>query len=195
MRSVVICRPGCNALRPKYQLLIVLVEGPAGIGRAALAALWDLLIRISGIVLFALLIVAYATGEEFPHTHVMIAYAIGALLAVGILWAVVRPHHDRFPPLIYSPRGMKALFQNADPVPKTLASVFFILAALPLCAMILMLLTHTLWGTTWIDEMHEVVAYFTVGLVGFYIAMVGIASSGYVEDRVRRMLRGNRHPR
>lgn len=154
--------------------------------------IWDLLIRMAGIVLFVLLIVAYATGEEFPHTHVMIAYAIGALLAVGILWAVVRPHHDRFPPLIYSPGGVKTLFQNADTVPKTLASMFFILAALPLCALILMLLTHTLWGTTWIDEMHEVVAYFTVGLVVFYIAMVGIASSGYVEDRVRRMLRGSR---
>lgn len=58
---------------------------------------------------------------------------------------------------------MKALFQSADGVPKTLASMFSILAALPLCALILMLLTHALWGTTWIDEMHEAVAYFALG--------------------------------
>jgi cytochrome b len=156
--------------------------------------IWDLLIRLSGIALFVLLVVAYSTGEEFPHTHVMIGYAIATLVAAGIFWAVVRPHHAQFPPTVYSPRGIKVLFQNADRVPKTLASVFLILAALPLCALILMLLTHTLWGTTWIDEMHEVVAYFAVGLVAFYVAMVGIASSGHIEDRLRKMFGGNKHP-
>jgi len=156
--------------------------------------IWDLLIRLSGIALFILLVVAYSTGEEYPHTHDMIGYAIAVLFVVGIFWEIVRPHHDRFPPIVYSPRGIRAQFQNADAVPKALVSVFLILVVLPFCSLILMLLTHTLWGTTWIDEMHEVVAYFAVGLVIFYIAMVGIASSAYVEDRVRKMLRGNKHP-
>jgi small-conductance mechanosensitive channel len=156
--------------------------------------IWDLLIRLSGVALFVLLVVAYSTGEEFPHTHVMIGYAIAILVAVGIFWAIVRPRHDQFPPIIHSPRGIVAQFQKADTVPKTLASVFSILGALPLCALILMLVTHTVWGTTWIDEMHEVVAYFAVGLVAFYIAMVGIASSGYLEDRVRKLFKGNRRP-
>lgn len=156
--------------------------------------IWDLLIRISGIALFVLLVVAYSTGDEFQETHMMIGYAMAALVVAGIFWTIVRPHHDRFPPIIYSPHGIKAQFRNADTVPKTLAFVFLILAALPFCALLLMLLTHTLWGTTWIDEMHEVAAYFAVGLVAFYIAMVGIASSGYVEDRVRKMFKGPKHP-
>ena len=79
--------------------------------------MWDLLIRLSGIALFVILIVAYSTGEEFPHTHVMIGYAIATLLAVGIFWAIVRPHHDRFPSIVYSPSGIKAQLQNADKVP------------------------------------------------------------------------------
>jgi cytochrome b len=156
--------------------------------------IWDLLIRVSGIALFVLLIVAYSTGEEYPHTHVMIGYAIATLFVFAIFWEIVRPHHDRFPPIVYSPRGLKAQFRDADRVPKALASVFLIMAALPLCTLLLMLLTHTLWGTTLIDEMHEVVAYFAVGLVVFYIVMVGIASSGYVEDRLRKMFKGNKHP-
>jgi cytochrome b len=156
--------------------------------------IWDLLIQLSGIALFVLLVVAYSAGEEFPHTHMMIGYAVAALVATGVLWAVVRPHDARFRLTDYSPRGIKAEFQNADRVPRTLLSVFLILAALPMCALILMLLTHTLWGTTWIDEMHEVVAYFAVGLVVFYIAMVGIASSRYIEDRLRRKLKGNKPP-
>ncbi len=156
--------------------------------------IWDLLIRLSGIALLILLVVAYSTGEEFPHTHVMIGYAIATLVAAAIFWTIVRPRHARFPQSVYSPRGIRAQFENADTVPRTLVSVFLILAALPLCALILMLLTHTLWGTTWIDEMHEVVAYFAVGLVVFYVAMVGIASSGYVEDHLRKLFRGNKHP-
>jgi hypothetical protein len=156
--------------------------------------IWDLLIRLSGIALLVLLVIAYSTGEEFPHTHVMIGYAIAALMAGAIFWAVIRPHHAQFPPTVYSPRAVKAMFQNADRVPKMLASIFLILAALPLCALLLMLLTHTLWGTTWIDEMHEVVVYFAVGLVAFYVAMVGVASSGHIEDRMRKIFGGNKHP-
>ena len=79
--------------------------------------MWDLLIRLSGIALIILLIVAYSTGEEFPHTHIMIGYAIATVLAAGIFWAIVRPHHDRFPSIVYSPRGIKAQLQNADKVP------------------------------------------------------------------------------
>jgi hypothetical protein len=45
---------------------------------------------------------------------------------------------------------------------KTLASVFMILASLSLCASVLMMLTHTLWWTTRIDEMHEVSPIFTL---------------------------------
>jgi cytochrome b len=156
--------------------------------------IWDLLIRLSGVALFVLLVVAYSTGEEFPHTHMMIGYAMAALVAAGIFWAVVKPNDARFRLTDYSPRGIKTQFQIADGVPKTLVSVFLILTALPMCALILMFLTHTLWGTTWIDEMHEVVAYFAVGLIVFYIAMVGIASSRYIEDRLRRKLKGNKPP-
>jgi cytochrome b len=154
---------------------------------------WDLLIRLSGFALFILLVIAYSTGEEYPHTHLMIGYAIAALLFVGIAWEILRPHHARFPRTVYGAHGIKAQFQNADRIPKTLALVFMIMASLPLCALILMLLTHTVWGTTWIDEMHEVVAYFTVGLVLLYVAMVGIASSNYIEDRVRKLFWGDKH--
>ena len=133
---------------------------------------WDLLIRLSGIVLFVLLIIAYSTGEEFPHTHVMIGYSIAALVAVGVFWAVIRPHHAQFPPNIYSPRGVKALFSKCRPGSQDARIDVLDPCSAALSALILMLLTHTLWGTTWIDEMHEVAAYFALGLVAFYVAMV-----------------------
>ena len=158
------------------------------------AMIWDLIIRLSGIGLFVLLVVAYATGDEFPHTHVMIGYAIAALTVAGIVWALIRPHDARFSHIEYSPRAIKARFVSAGTAPKALVSMLLFLATLPLCALLIIFLTHTVWGTTWIDEMHEVVAYFVVGLVVFYIAMVGIAGSGNVENIIRRIRSGTRHP-
>ncbi|WP_296713696.1 hypothetical protein [Rhodoblastus sp.] len=157
--------------------------------------IWDLLIRLIGAALLLVLIVAYFTGEEIQHTHAIIGYAVAGLLAVGVFWALVRPRAARFPSTEYSVRGIKRQIENADRLPRTLASAFLIMAALPFGALILMLLTHTLWGTTRIDEMHEVVAYFAVGLVACYIAMVVIASIGYMEGRMRKLFQGNKNQR
>lgn len=55
-----------------------------------------------------------------------------------------------------------------------------------------MFVTHALWGATTIDEMHEVVAYFALGLVILHVVMVGIASSAYIEDQIRNMFGGSR---
>jgi hypothetical protein len=42
--------------------------------------LWDLLIRLSGIALLVLPVIAYSTGEEYPHN------AIATLVVAGIFW-------------------------------------------------------------------------------------------------------------
>jgi cytochrome b len=153
--------------------------------------IWDVIIQISGIALLALLFIAYFTGEEYPHTHVMLGYALAGLFAVYVFWTVVRPRLAPLPQNLYSLSGFKEQFRQAGILPRTIAALFLLMATLPLCAVILMLLTHTIWGATRIDEMHEVVAYFAVGLVVFYVAMVGIASIGYVEGRVRNSFKGN----
>lgn len=153
---------------------------------------WDLLIRVAGVALFVLLIIAYGTGEEYPHTHKMIGYGMAVLLLAGIFWSIVRPYDGRLPPINYSPRVITSQLQHAAGLPKTLMSLFFILAALPLCAIIMIVVTHTIWGATWIDEMHEVTAYFVVGLVALYGAIVAIASIQYMEEHMKKIF--GRHP-
>jgi FtsH-binding integral membrane protein len=156
-------------------------------------AVWDLLIQLFGIALFVMLIVAYSTGEEYPHTHVMIGYATAILLAVSLFWLVVKLN-DEAPPKWYNPGEIKVSFQNVGRLAKTLAFLFAILAAVPLCALLIMLVTHSVWGTTKIDEMHEVAAYFAVGLIVPYVVMVGIASSGSIEGRLRKIFAGSKRP-
>jgi cytochrome b len=150
----------------------------------------DLIFQISGIALLGLLFIAFFTGEEYAHTHVMIGYAITSLFAIGLFWAIVRPRLSAPPQEVYSLRGFNAQFQNTDKLSKLMAAVFLLMVALPLCALILMLLTHTIWGAEKIDEIHEVVAYFAVGMVVVYVTMVVIASIGHVDSLVRNLLRG-----
>jgi hypothetical protein len=150
-------------------------------------AIWDWIIQVSGIALLGLLFIALFTGNEYPHTHVMIGYAITVLFVAGGFWMIVRPRLPILPQDLYTPSGFKAQLHNAGKLPKVVATVFLLMAAMPLCALLLMLLTHTIWGATWVDEMHEVVAYFAVGLVVYYVAMVMVASIGHVDGRVRAL--------
>ena len=77
-----------------------------------LGVVWDVLVRISGLCLLALLILAYVTGEEFQHTHVILGYAIAALLLISIYWELIRPHHARFPGSILSAQTIRAFLQS-----------------------------------------------------------------------------------
>ena len=79
------------------------VEGPAPSG-----SLWELIIQLSGIFLFSLLVVAYGTGEEYPHTHTMIGYGIAILVAINLLWLTVRPRDEALP-APYTPRAIRRL--------------------------------------------------------------------------------------
>jgi cytochrome b561 len=155
-------------------------------------AVWGLLIQLSGIALLVVLVIAYATGEEYPHTHAMIGYAIAALVVANLFWFALAPR-GRNLPAPYTPGAIKLHFENAGGLAKTLASLIAVLAALPLGALFVMLITHAVWGATAIDEMHEVVVYFALGLVVLHVVMVGIASSAFVEDHLRNMFGRSQH--
>jgi cytochrome b len=160
----------------------------------------DLFIRLSGWSLLFLLIVAYATGEEFQHTHGIIGYGIAALLVAGIFWELIRPHDARFSGGIYNLGKIWTLFRSAtsgteqpDALHTSAAGLVIILPILALLAasaVIIMLITHSFWGTTLVDEMHEVVAYFALGMVAFFLAAVVIASSAHVKHRVQSVVKG-----
>ena len=109
-----------------------------------------------------MLIVAYATGEEFPHTHAIIGYGIAVLVLAAVFWEFFR------------------MRSGASDMPQTAGIGFLImlpiLSLLAASALIIMLITHNFWGTTLVDEMHEVVAYFALGLLAFYLAVVTITS-------------------
>ncbi len=75
-------------------------------------AVWGLLIQLSGVALLVLLVVAFATGEEYPHTHMMIGYAIAVLVAADLFWMALTPR-DRNLAAPYTLDAIKLHFENA----------------------------------------------------------------------------------
>ncbi len=142
---------------------------------------WDLLVRSSAVSLFIVLALAYFTGEEFQHTHSMIGYAIAALLVTSLYWELLRPRQG------YGAQSRRRLFQARWDVSKlgpaaVVFAVLFVLAVLALFTLLLIAIAHTFWGVS-VDEIHEVVAYFALGLTVFYVAMVVIASLERFENQ------------
>lgn len=155
----------------------------------AIESLWDFEIRASAALLALLLVVAYVTGEETQHTHAILAYAFGGLVITQTWWEMFRPHASRYVDSVFHPKRVAELFNrvSSDLAHRKIATGTFVLAVamviaiISLSALVLVFLTHNLYSATAVDEMHEVVAYFALGLVVFHIALVIIASMQRLE--------------
>jgi cytochrome b len=153
-------------------------------------AVWDVLLRGSGIGLLALLALAYFTGEEFHQTHMLIGYAIAAVILTNLYWELVRPHPLHLPgahaPQVTFVTVLRGAFAPDTPAFAAIG-VLGITAVLAAATLALMTATHNLWPAVDIDEIHEAVAYFALGLVALHIAVVLIASSDHLERRLARL--------
>lgn len=157
------------------------------------ADLFDALVRAASILLLALLILAYATGEEYQETHLLIAYASAALVVAALYWELVRPHEARFKDYLFSRRAAQAIGSvwkgtniGVSSAPVVMGIALLLLMAILACAALAMIVaTHSLWPAAAVDEMHEVVAYLALGLVVFYLVVVLISSSEHLERRLR----------
>ncbi len=155
-------------------------------------AVWDVLLRSAGAGLLILLAAAYFTGEEFQHTHMLIGYANAATLLAKLYWELVRPHALHLPgthaPHVTFRAVLRAAFAPDAPALAAIG-VLGVTALLAAVTLALMAAAHNLWPAAAVDEMHEAVAYFALGLVALHIVIVLIASSDHLERRLARLLR------
>ncbi len=160
--------------------------------------LFDGLVRAASVLLLALLILAYATGEEYQETHLLVAYAGAALVITALYWELVRPHEARFKDYLFSWRAVQAIgsawkgmnIGASSAATLTGIALLLLMAMLASAALAMIALTHSFWPAAAVDEMHEVVAYLALGLVVFYLVIVLVNSSEHLERR----LRGGRRP-
>jgi len=163
---------------------------------------WDPFVRLFHWSPVGSFVVAYATGDEIEKVHVAAGYTIAGLVATRILWGVVGPHHARFsnfvrPPSEVLPYLRDVLLLRAPRYlghnPAGGAMIVALLAALiSTCVTGYMMTTDAYWGAKWVEDVHELLANLTVGLVVAHIIGVLVASFEHRENLVAAMITGRK---
>lgn len=168
----------------------------------ATVKVWDLFVRLFHWSLATLFVVAYATGDEIEKIHIAAGYTIAALLALRIVWGFVGPRHARFANFVRRPREVLtylrdvALFRAPRYIGHNPAGGVMILALLAMlagtCATGFMMTTDAFWGAEWVEDVHEVLANLTVGLIALHVLGVLAASFEHGENLVKAMVTGRK---
>ncbi len=161
---------------------------------------WDPLVRIFHWSLVGLFTFSFFTGDEWKSAHIWSGYAIGALLAIRIVWGLVGTHHARFASFIYSPATILVFLKDSltfrakryvghNPA----GGAMVILLLLMISGIVTtgyMMTTDAYWGIEWVEETHETLVYATLGLIALHVAGVVLASLEHRENLARAMVTG-----
>lgn len=168
----------------------------------ATVKVWDPFVRVFHWSLATLFLVAYLTGDEIEKVHIAAGYTIAGLVALRIVWGLVGPAHARFSNFVRSPRAVLAYMRDTALLraPRYLGHnpaggamiVALLIMLIGTSVTGFMLTTDAFWGAKWAEEMHEVLANLTVGLIVFHVLGVLIASFEHRENLVKSMITGRK---
>ncbi len=169
---------------------------------SATVKVWDPFIRIFHWSLATLFVVAYLTGDEIEQVHIAAGYTIAGLVALRIVWGIVGPSHARFASFVRSPRDVLVYMRDMAGFraprylghnPAGAAMIVALLVTLIATATTGIMMTNdAFWGAKWVEEVHEVCANLTVGLVVFHVIGVLVASFEHRENLVKAMITGRK---
>ena len=163
---------------------------------------WDGFVRLFHWSLAGLFAAAFLTGDESDRVHIALGYAIAGLLALRILWGFVGSEHARFADFVRGPREIAAYLSDAvrfkarrylghNPAGGAMI-VALIVMLIGTSITGYMLTTDAYWGSKTAEEVHEVFANLTLGLVVVHIIGVVSASILHRENLVRAMITGRK---
>ena len=165
---------------------------------------WDLLVRVFHWGLAAAFAVAYVTAEEMERVHVVAGYVIGALIVIRVLWGLVGSRHARFADFVFSPAAVIAYLRDLlvgrpkrylGHSPAGGAMVIALLVAITVTCVtgLLMGPEESGYGEAF-EELHELAAAASLGLVFAHIAGVLLASFVHRENLPLAMITGRKRP-
>ena len=166
---------------------------------------WDPFVRIFHWSLVGLFAVAFAIGDEVERLHILLGYAIATLIALRIVWGFVGSRYARFSNFVRSPRTIVYYVSEAARwrAPRYLghnpAGAAMIVALLLMITGIAVtgfaMTTDAFWGAKWVEELHEGLAYATLGLIALHIVGVVFSSLEHRENLVKSMVTGRKRAR
>ena len=181
--------------------------------RSGQVRVWDGFVRVAHWLLVVGFFVAYFTEDDLLTAHVWAGYLVGAIVLLRVVWGFVGPEHARFSSFVCGP--VKAVGYLVGLLRRRAARYLgHSPAGGAMVILLLICLAATVWsGLTvyaydqgagplarvfvqggaeeefW-EELHELLANFTLVLVGLHIAGVALASFAHRENLVRAMLSG-----
>ncbi|MBJ7534506.1 cytochrome b/b6 domain-containing protein [Rhodomicrobium vannielii ATCC 17100] len=168
----------------------------------ATVKVWDPFVRVFHWSLVGLFIAAFATGDEVERVHIMVGYAIAALVGLRIVWGFIGTRHARFSDFVKSPGTVVAYLKGATSFkgqrylghnPAGGIMILLLLAALiGTCTTGYMMTTKTGWGSHELEEVHEAFANGMLVLIGLHIVGVVWASVEHGENLARAMITGRK---
>ena len=174
----------------------------AGNGSPPTVKVWDPLIRVFHWSLVGLFTFSYLSGDEWKQAHILSGYTIIGLLIVRIIWGFVGTRHARFSNFIYGPAttvrfvldtvAMKAKrYIGHNPAGGAMV-IALLLSISGVAATGYMMTTDAYWGLEWVEEVHELLANLTLGLIALHVLGVVLASIEHKENLVRAMITGRK---
>ena len=176
---------------------------------------WDPFVRLFHWALVVAFTVAYLTEDDLLTVHVWAGYLVGGLIVARVIWGFVGPAHARFADFLCSPadtlryvrdlvlfRAQRHLGHSPGGGAMVILLLLFLAATVvtglvvyggeqqagPLAGMFIKDTGES------VEEVHELLANITLGLVLAHIAAVVLASFVHGENLVRAMFTGYKRP-
>ena len=169
---------------------------------SATVRVWDPLVRIFHWSLVGLFAFAFVTGDEWTGPHELAGYAIAALVALRIIWGLFGSRHARFSSFVARPSKVAGFLSDTARLKATRhlghnpaggAMVIVLLIAITVIAASgYMMTTDRFWGVDWVQGLHEVSVYGTLGLIALHVGGVLLASIEHGENLVVAMITGRK---
>jgi cytochrome b len=167
----------------------------------AMVKVWDPLVRVFHWSLAGLFLANFFT-EEGELVHRGFGYAILVLVAVRFVWGWIGTRHARFADWVPGPRRVREYLRarlagrsqrQLGHNPAAAVMILALLAGVLLVGITGWLqTTDTFFGTPWLEELHELLAYGVLGLVVLHVLAAVGESVHYGENLVAAMIHGRK---
>jgi len=151
-------------------------------GRPAFAMVWDPFVRLFHWSLVSFFALTWISADEWDRLHEVTGYIVAGLVGLRVIWGLIGTRHARFSDFVYGPqkvlaylrdnlRGKAKRYRGHNPAGGAMV------VALLLCLVVvsvtgIILATDVAFAGDWVEDLHEVTANLTLGLVLLHIVGV-----------------------
>jgi cytochrome b len=183
--------------------IIQTVAGREAGRRRATVKVWDPVVRLFHWSLAACVFGAFLV-EDGDTPHRVLGYIALGLVAFRILWGFVGTRHARFRDWVRSPREVRTYLRERltgtsrrrlGHNPAAAVIMLVLLTGVALVGVTGWMQTlDAFWGTQWLEELHAVLAWGLLGLIGLHVLAALVESFHYRENLIAAMLHGRKRP-